>query len=101
MEMALILLSLSTWSTACGVRPPVSYAKQRNRHKVFLQEIGLLVRSLTKGPVDRTTLLELIAQLGIQLRYSFNPQVGVSQESPPAQRSPDSVGIYSIRIMCA
>ena len=44
----------------------------------FLQEIGLLVRLLTKGPVDRTTLLELIAQLGIQLRCSFNPQVGVS-----------------------
>ena len=44
----------------------------------FLREIGLLVRSLTKGPVDRTTLLELIAQLGIQLRCSFNPQVGVS-----------------------
>ena len=81
--------------------PPFHVLSNGTDIKSFLREIGLLVRSLTKGPVDRTTLLELIAQLGIQLRYSFNPQVGVSQESPPAQRSPDSVGIYSIRIMYA
>ena len=71
------LLSLSTSLTACGGRLNVSDAKQWTRC-FFLREIGLLVRSLTKGPVDRTTLLELIAQLGIQLRCSFNPQVGVS-----------------------
>ena len=35
MEMASRLLSLSTWSTACGGRPSVSCAKQRNRHDVF------------------------------------------------------------------
>ena len=80
--------------------PPFHVLSNGTDIKSFLREIGLLVRSLTKGPVDRTTLLELIAQLGIQLRYSFNPQVGVSQESPPAQRSPDSLGMYTICIIC-
>ena len=57
----------------------------------FFTGVGLL----TKGSVDRTTLLELIAQLGTQLRCSFNPQVSASQETLPAQRSPDSVGMYT------
>ena len=54
----------------------VSCVKQRNRPNVSFYGVGLL----SKGSVDRTTLLELIAQLGTQLRCSFNPQVGVSQE---------------------
>ena len=60
-------------STACG-GDPTFHTLSNETSLILYGSFGLL----SKGSVDRTTLLELIAQLGTQLRCSFNPQVSVS-----------------------
>ena len=53
-------------STACG-GDPTFHTLSNETSLILCGSFGLL----SKGSVDRTTLLELIAQLGTQLRCSF------------------------------